>query len=51
MANLSEDYPDKSAKPVDNPYGPFADDFPHRAAQFGPFQPIEEHYKRMKSAR
>jgi thiosulfate dehydrogenase len=51
MADLDVDYPDKSAKPVDNPYGPFADDFPLEQHKYGPFQPIEEHYKRLKSAR
>ncbi|NOT43655.1 MAG: c-type cytochrome [Acidobacteria bacterium] len=44
MANLEEDYPDKRAKPVDNPYGPYADDFPAEQHKFGPFRPIEEYY-------
>jgi len=48
MANLEQDYPDKAAKPVDNPYGPFADDFPLEQHRFGPFQPIEEHYRTFK---
>ena len=51
MANLEEDYPDKSAKPVDNPYGPFADDFPVAQHKYGPFQPIDAHYKKLKEAR
>ena len=45
MANLENDYPDRSLKPIDNPYGPFADDFPLEQHRFGPFQPIEEFYK------
>lgn len=45
MSNLENDYPDRSLKPVDNPYGPFADDFPLEQHRFGPFQPIEEFYK------
>ena len=48
MPNLEQDYPDKAAKPVDNPYGPFADDFPLEQHRFGPFQPIEEHYRALK---
>lgn len=51
MPNLEVDYPDKAAKPVDNPYGPFADDFPLDQHRFGPFQPIEEHYKALKKGK
>ena len=51
MANLEQDYPDKTAKPVDNPYGPFADDFPLEQHKYGPFQPIDAHYKKLKEAR
>lgn len=46
MANLEHDYPDRNAKPVDNPYGPYADDFPLEQHKYGPFQPIEEFYKK-----
>jgi thiosulfate dehydrogenase len=45
MANLERDYPDPSLKPVDNTYGPFADDFPLDQHRLGPFAPIEEYYK------
>jgi len=48
MANLERDYPDRSTKPVDGAYGPFADDFPLEQHRFGPFQPIEQHYKSLK---
>ena len=48
MANIEADYPDKTTKPVDNPYGPFADDFPLEQHKYGPFQPIEAHYKALK---
>ena len=51
MANLEHDYPDKATKPVDNPYGPYADDFSEEQHRFGPFQPIEEHYKALKKAK
>jgi thiosulfate dehydrogenase len=51
MANLEKDYPDLSTKPVDTGYGPFADSFPLRQHQIGPFGPIEAHYKSQKSKR
>jgi thiosulfate dehydrogenase len=51
MPNLEQDYPDKAAKPVDNPYGPFADDFPVEQHKFGPFAPIEEFYKARKGSK
>jgi thiosulfate dehydrogenase len=44
MAGLERDYPDRADKPVDGPYGPFADDFPLEQHRFGPFRPIEEYY-------
>jgi thiosulfate dehydrogenase len=50
MANLERDYPDRSTKPLDSPYGPYADDFPREQHQFGPFQPIEQYYKSLKSS-
>ncbi|HQZ40223.1 MAG TPA: c-type cytochrome [Vicinamibacterales bacterium] len=48
MTDLERDYPDKSAKPIDNPYGPYADDFPLEQHRFGPFQQIDEYYKALK---
>jgi thiosulfate dehydrogenase len=51
MPHLENDYPDKAAKPVDNPYGPFADDFPVEQHKYGPFQPIEAYYKRLKETK
>ena len=35
-----QDWPDISLKPVDHPFGPFADNFPSRQHKFGPFLPI-----------
>lgn len=49
MPNLEQDYPDRSTKPVDNPYGPFADAFPVEQHKFGPFAPIEAYYKALKT--
>lgn len=40
--NASADYPDKSKKPVDHPYGPYADNFPEKQHKYGPFKPIAE---------
>jgi thiosulfate dehydrogenase len=48
MANLDRDYPDRTAKPVDSGYGPFADSFPLEQHRFGPFAPIEAYYKALK---
>jgi thiosulfate dehydrogenase len=48
MANLDRDYPDRTTKPVDGPYGPYADTFPQEQHRFGPFQPIQEYYKALK---
>jgi thiosulfate dehydrogenase len=39
---FSEDWPKKETKPVDYPYGPFADNFSEQQHKFGPFIPIQE---------
>jgi thiosulfate dehydrogenase len=44
-SHLEKDYPDRSTKPVDSPYGPYADPFPVEQHRFGPFAPIEAYYK------
>ena len=36
------DYPDISKKPIDDPFGPYADTFSESQHKYGPFQPIEE---------
>lgn len=51
MANLEKDYPDRSTKPIDNPYGPYADPFPQDQHKYGPFQPIEAYYKALKKTK
>jgi thiosulfate dehydrogenase len=48
MANLDRDYPDRTTKPIDNPYGPFADPFPIEQHKLGPFRPIEEFYDKLR---
>jgi thiosulfate dehydrogenase len=44
MAGLDRDYPDRSTKPIDSPYGPYADGFPIEQHRFGPFSPIQQYY-------
>jgi len=36
------DWPDISKKPVDHPFGPYADQFSEKQHKFGPFKPIAE---------
>ena len=36
-----QDWPDLRQKPVDQPFGPYADAFSAKQHKFGPFQPIE----------
>ncbi len=40
--DLSKDWPDISKKPMDHPFGPFADEFTEEQHKFGPFKPIQE---------
>jgi thiosulfate dehydrogenase len=47
---LEADYPDKAKKPIDAPYGPYADPFPQAQHKYGPFQPIREYYASQKAA-
>lgn len=51
MPNLEKDYPDRSTKPIDNGYGPFADPFTADQHKYGPFQPIDEYYKALKKTK
>jgi thiosulfate dehydrogenase len=43
-ASLEADYPELFRKPVDSPYGPYADPFPQEQHQYGPFSPIRDYY-------
>jgi thiosulfate dehydrogenase len=40
VLTFSRDWPDISKKPIDHPFGPYADSFPQEQHQFGPFGPI-----------
>ena len=50
MPGLERDYPDRTKKPVDTSYPPYADSFPAQQHHFGPFQPIEDFYKSSQPA-
>jgi thiosulfate dehydrogenase len=45
---FKEDWPDISKKPVDHPFGPFADGFSEDQHKYGPFKPIVEARKKQK---
>ena len=36
------DWPDIRKKPIDHPFGPYADNFSEKQHKFGPYQPIED---------
>ncbi len=42
---FKQDWPDISKKPIDHPFGPFADGFSEEQHKFGPFGPIVEKRK------
>ena len=44
--NLSDDWPKLSSKPVDHPFGPYADTFSEEQHKYGPFAPIAEAKKK-----
>lgn len=44
--NVPKDWPDKSKKPIDHPFGPYSDKFTEEQHKFGPFKPIAEQQKR-----
>lgn len=44
--DLSSDWPRIAGKPVDHPFGPYADSFPEHQHKYGPFAPIAEARKK-----
>lgn len=44
--DLSKDWPNISAKPIDHPFGPFSDTFSEMQHKFGPFEPIKLSHKK-----
>jgi thiosulfate dehydrogenase len=48
-SGLDHDYPDLLQKPVDTPYGRYADGFSEQQHKYGPFAPIREAIARLKA--
>ena len=48
-AGIDKDFPDLLQKPVDTPYGPYADNFSQTQHQFGPYAPIKAAIARLKA--
>jgi thiosulfate dehydrogenase len=48
-ADLARDFPDLLAKPVDAPYGPYADGFSEQQHKYGPWAPIRAAVARLKA--
>lgn len=46
---LDKDFPNLLNKPVDTPYGPYADGFSQKQHEFGPFGPIKAAIARLKA--
>jgi len=44
---LQADWPKISGKPIDNPFGPYADKFTETQHKYGPFEPIAEAKKKI----
>ena len=48
--NVPKDWPDISKKPIDHPFGPYADSFTANQHKFGPFKPIASAQKKKEQA-
>jgi len=46
---LDKDFPDLLRKPIDSPYGPYADGFSQQQHKFGPFGPIRSAIEQLKA--
>ena len=46
--DISADWPDISKKPIDHPFGPYADSYPEVQHKFGPFKVIQASLKKNK---
>jgi thiosulfate dehydrogenase len=46
-AGLDRDFPNRLQKPIDTPYGPYADGFDPEQHKLGPFQPIRAAIKKL----
>ncbi len=47
VKNLKNDWPKIDGKPVDHPFGPYADEFKEEQHKYGPFGPIADAKKKM----
>ncbi|MBC7383004.1 MAG: c-type cytochrome [Bacteroidia bacterium] len=47
--NVPKDWPEKSKKPFDHPFGPYADKFTEVQHRFGPFKPIIDEQKKIET--
>lgn len=45
-----KDWPDISKKPVDHPFGPYADQFTEQQHKYGPFKPIADEQKKREQS-
>ena len=50
-ADFAHDFPDLLQKPVDTPYGPYADGFSAEQHKYGPFAPISAEIRRLREDR
>lgn len=50
MSGLERDYPERPTKPVDSPYGPWADPFPAEHHKYGPYAEIRAWYAAQREA-
>ncbi|MCS6916645.1 MAG: c-type cytochrome [Chitinophagales bacterium] len=46
---VPHDWPDISKKPIDHPFGPYADSFSEEQHKYGPWKPIEEERKKREA--
>jgi len=51
LPGRDRDFPDLLDKPVDTPYGPYADGFSERQHKYGPFGPIRAEIERLRQER
>jgi thiosulfate dehydrogenase len=50
-AGLDKDFPNLLQKPIDAPYGPYADGFSEAQHKYGPYGPIREKLKEIEKQR
>jgi thiosulfate dehydrogenase len=48
---ISHDWKDIRTKPIDHPFGPYADEFSERQHTLGPFKPIAQARKPLKPSK